>query len=155
MNNPLLPFRLLLKRGFLAMVVGVILNMGLLLLVTQANLVMPFGALTAPPVLFLTIFSTVAATVVYGAITRISPYPDRVFIALAGVVLLLSFIPNVIMLVADPEATTGAVLTLMGMHVIVAGTCVYLLTDQFSILTRSPERPDEQPNDSDYANDIN
>ena len=144
MHNPLLPFSLLLKRGLLAICLAVLVNGVIYLLVTRGALVEPFGALTPPPVIFLTIFGTIAATTVYGAITRISPYPDRVFVALAGVALLLSFIPNVIVLVADPEATPGAVLVLMSMHVTVAFLCVYSVTDSYSPLTRSPEQPAQQ-----------
>lgn len=143
MDNPLLPYPLLLKRGMLAVFIAVFANSVILLVVTGGSLVQPFGALTAPPVLFLTIFGCIAATAVYGALTRISPYPDRVFTVLAGVVLLLSFIPNLIILAADPTATLGAVMTLMGMHVAVAVICVYSLTDRYSILTRSPEPPAE------------
>ena len=116
------------KRGVLATGIAVISNLALLEVSQRLELVDPFGALAIPPITFLTILGAIAATVVYGAITRISPRPDYVFIRLAAVALLLSFIPNVVVLRFDAEATLGAVLLLMSMHVVVAVICVVTLT---------------------------
>jgi hypothetical protein len=50
------------------------------------------------------------------------------FTRVAVVVLLLSFVPDVLLLQADPAATVPAVIVLMVMHVVVAVVCVASLT---------------------------
>lgn len=137
-ERPPIPLGLLARRGAVAIVLAVACNGLLLGAVTRFELVEPFGALTAPPVVFLTVLTTIAATAVYGAVTRLWPWPDRLFIRLAAVVLLASFLPDLGILRADPDATVGAVLVLMSMHVVVAVICIYLLTDRYSPIPRRP-----------------
>lgn len=118
-------------RGVVALLLSILANVVLLAGVRWTGVVDAFGALTYPPVIFLTIVGVVAATAVYGAITRISLHPDWVFLRVAAVALLISFIPDLIVLQYDPEATLGAVTVLMTMHVVVAVICVLFLTDQY------------------------
>lgn len=123
-----IPLLTIAKRGGLAIVLSIFANLGIFALVRGFDLVEPFGALTVPPITFLTVLGGVAATAVYGAITRVSTRPDWVFVRVAAVALLLSFIPDIVILRFDPEATLGAVLVLMLMHIVVATICVATLT---------------------------
>lgn len=135
-SAPPLPYRLLIARGMVALVCALIGTLGLLWTVTTWAVVSPYGPLTYPPVTGVTIMVTIAATAVYGALTRLWPAPDRVFIRVAGIVLVVSWLPDISMLRHDPEATVGAVLVLMLMNVIVAGICVAVLTDRYSPISR-------------------
>lgn len=121
------------KRGLVAVGASVIVNSLFLWAVRTSAIVEPFGALTFPPVIFLTILGATAATAVYGAMTRISPHPDWVYVRVAAVALLLSFLPDLGVLRFDPEATVGAVIVLMAMHVTVAVICVVVLTDEYGL----------------------
>lgn len=125
-----IPLVTIAKRGGIAIVLSVVVNLAILALVRTFGLVEPFGAMSVPPITFLTVLGGIAATAVYGAITRISTRPDWVFVRVAAVALVVSFVPDVVILRFDPEATPGAVLVLMFMHVVVAVICVATLTRQ-------------------------
>lgn len=131
--------RTLAARGVLAIGLSVLLTVSMLLTVDGFELVEPFGALTIPPVVFLTSLGVLAASAVYGALTRVLRHPDPAFTRLALVALLVSFLPSLIVLRFDEDATVGAVLVLMGMHVVVAIVCILVLTDRYS-----PIRPDRR-----------
>lgn len=124
--------RPIILRGGIATAIAVVANLSLLAVVLVTEAVTPFGALTVPPVAFLTLLAGIAATAVYGAITRLWPHPDRLFARLAAVVLVLSFVPDLIVLRYDETATAGAVLVLMMMHVVTALILLRGLTGDFS-----------------------
>lgn len=131
-----LPLRTLAVRGAVAMVATATANYLLLLVVLQSGVVDPFGALRPPPVVALSVLGALAATTVYGAITRAVTDPDWLFARVAAVALLLSFLPDLAVLRWDPTATLGAVFVLMGMHVVAAVICVVFLTDWWSPINR-------------------
>lgn len=87
-----------------------------------------FRALTWPPVLLLTTLGAVGAVAVYWLLARRTADPDRSFRRVALAVLLVSFLPDLGLLVGDPDATVPAVLVLMGMHVVVAAACLATLS---------------------------
>ncbi len=80
-----------------------------------------------------TTIGVVGATVVYGVVTRRSNKPERTFVRLVVVVLLLSFIPDVALLVFDDDATVGAVTALAILHIPPAVVCIGVLTGRFTI----------------------
>ena len=127
--------RELAKRGALAVGASLLANWLLLGAVLAGNVVEPFGALSFPPVTFLTAVGAVGATLVYAAFTRVADNPDRIFLLVAAVVLVLSFVPDVALLEVDPGATVPGVVVLMLMHVTVAVICVAALTDRYSPLS--------------------
>lgn len=133
-----LPLRTLALRGLLAIVATAAANYLLLAAVLRAEVVEPFGALSTSPVVALSVLGALAATAVYGAITRAVTDPDWLFVRVALVVLVLSFLPDLAVLRWDPTATVGAVAVLMAMHVLGAVICVLVLTDWWSPI----ERPD-------------
>lgn len=117
------------RRGALATVLSVVANVVVLAVVTSLELVPPIEQLAYPPVVFLTTVGAVGGTGVYALVQRWSSNPRRTFGIIAGVVLLLSFVPDVTFVADQPGATTGAVATLMVMHVVAAVIV-------FSVLTR-------------------
>lgn len=118
----------LLRRGALAIVLAAVGNALLLAAVLASGLVAPFQALSYPPVIFLSAVGAVGATLVYALVVRRSATPARIFTRIASAVLVLSFLPDIALLVIDPAATVGAVVALMLMHVVVAGAAVWALT---------------------------
>jgi hypothetical protein len=118
----------LVRRGAVAVVGSAAANALLLALVLATDLVGPFMALTYPPVVFLSVVGALGATGVYALLVRRVAEPDRTFRRVAVAVLLLSFLPDVGLYLADPAATLGVVLVLMLMHVVVAGVSVAALT---------------------------
>lgn len=131
-----IPTQTLAVRGGLAVVASLLLNWVLLGAALASGVVEPFDALSIPPVSLLTALGAIGATIAYGVITRRSDAPDRTFAIVAGVVLLLSFVPDVALLENDPEATVSGVIVLILMHVAVAAVCVLALTDRFSPIAR-------------------
>jgi hypothetical protein len=89
----------------------------------------PFAPLR--PIL-LTVAGVLAGTGVLALLTRVSSNPVRTFRILAVPGVLVSFIPNIVLLAADPPpfpGITGAtVATLMLMHVVAAVIAVPMLT---------------------------
>lgn len=117
------------RRGLLAVGLSVAANVVVLAVAKELlDLAPNLQALDWRPVIFLTVVGAVGATLVYAGLTRIAARPDRTFIIVAGVVLVLSFLPDVLFLPGDPGATTAAIAALMLMHVVVAVICVWVLT---------------------------
>lgn len=131
-----IPTATLAVRGVLALLVSLVGNGALLGVVLAIEVVEPFDPLSPIPVTLLTAAGVVGAAIVFGILTRRSDRPDRTFLLVAGIVLLVSFVPDLLILSEDPDATVGAVAVLMGMHVIVAASCVWALTDRYSPIAR-------------------
>lgn len=92
---------------------------------------MPLHALTVGPVLSFTIVGVIGATVVYAVMRAKLRDPDKVFLWTAGVALLLSFIPDILIVGQTSGMFAGGNLSsailLMAMHVATAGTVVLCL----------------------------
>lgn len=122
----------LVKRGGIAVVLSVVANLVVLQAVLVPELVQGFEPLNVGPVAIFSVLGVVGATVTYAVVDRLSETPDRAFVTVAAVVLVLSFIPDVLMLQSDPAATAPAVAVLMVMHVVVAVACVVSLTGRLT-----------------------
>ncbi|NHN57577.1 hypothetical protein G9466_00600 [Halorussus sp. JP-T4] len=101
-----------------------LLNAIILAAARAAGVAPGFRALTWPPVMFLTVVGAGGAVGVYWLLARRSDSPDRTFTVVAAVVLVLSFVPDLLLLSADESATAFGVAVLMVMHVAVAAACV-------------------------------
>jgi hypothetical protein len=119
-------------RGGVAVVVSVALNALLVVAANAVDLAPGFESLVLMNVAGLSAIGAIGATVVYALLGRYVADPDGTFLRVSAAVLLLSFLPNVGVLaevepLADPNATTPAVVLLMFMHVVVAAACVWSL----------------------------
>lgn len=114
-------------RGGLAVGLAVLTNVVLVLGVDALGIAPAFRALTVPPVAFLSALGAGGATAVYWLLGRYVSDADRTFVRVAAGVLLLSFVPDVVLLASDPAATPLAVVILMAMHVVVAAVSVWVL----------------------------
>ncbi len=123
----------LLKRGAVALALALALNWILLYSVVEFDLAPPFEALEYPSVTLFTLLGVAGATVVYGAVTRISMTPDGLFVKIAVGVLLVSFVPDAMLYLYVPEATAGVAVALALMHVTVAAACVFALTEYVEV----------------------
>lgn len=119
------------KYGLLTVVVAVVATM-LIRVIVLAFVSTPTDFVPFPlgwgPVIASSALGTVGATVVYGAITRVSHRPNRTFTVVAAVVLVLSFVP---MLTLPPEFADAIAPVLPGlvvMHMAVAAASVGVLT---------------------------
>jgi hypothetical protein len=122
----------LLKAGAVAVVVSVVLNhflqAGALALFEIPH---EFPPLHGPgPVIFFSVVGAVTGVGVFAGIAGVSARPISVFRIVAGVVLVLSFIPDLWLLTASgganfPGATPAGVGTLMLMHVASAAVVVW------------------------------
>jgi len=84
----------------------------------------PFQGTVAP----YTAGGIVLAGVVFGAIRRFVSDADRVYVRIAAVALVLSWVPDVgLLVIHDPGATVPAVASLMVMHALAAGIAVTVL----------------------------
>ncbi|PSQ19643.1 hypothetical protein BRD00_01035 [Halobacteriales archaeon QS_8_69_26] len=116
-------------RGGVAVVLSVLVN-AVLVLVADALAVAPgFRAVSLPPVVFLSAVGGAGAAAVYWGLGRYVADGDRVFVRVAGAVLLVSFVPDLALLAADPAATVPGVALLVAMHVVVAAASVGALVD--------------------------
>ena len=116
-------------RGIVAAAIAAVVNAGLVALATAADIAPGFRALTYPPVVFLSVVGALGAAVAYFLVLRrASGDPDRLFARIAAVVLVLSFVPDIGLLVSDDAATVVGVVLLMLMHVVVAAAAVAVLT---------------------------
>jgi hypothetical protein len=118
----------LVRRGALAAVVAAIAKAVVAVAATTAGVAPGFRPLELPPILLLTVLGVIGATAVYWMLLRRASNPDRTFVRVAAVVLVVSFVPDLGLLSADPAATVLGVLVLMAMHVVAAAVSVAVLT---------------------------
>jgi len=116
-------------RGTAAAALSTLVNAGVVAVAQSADVAPEFRALTYPPVIVLTVAGAVGATVVYALLARRNGREtDQTFTRIAVAVLVLSFVPDIGLLVVDDAATAFGVVVLMAMHVVVAAASVALLT---------------------------
>jgi predicted ferric reductase len=91
-----------------------------------------FMTLSAGPVIAWSIFGTIGACITFFLTRKFADNPNRTFIRISAVVLVLSFIPDVLIHGKDSGPFVGvtwsAVILLMLMHVAAAAILVYTLT---------------------------
>jgi hypothetical protein len=122
-------------KSFLAAFIGSVVANLIILYAIGMHVIdpaMPLHALSVGPITILTLFGTIGATIVYAVMRASMKTPNRAFIGVSVIVLVLSFIPDylVIGVTSGPFAggTLGAALTLALMHVISAIIIVLSLT---------------------------
>ena len=121
------------KSALLAAILASVANIALLF-IGKSFVSVPdtFKPLSVPPVILWSVLGTIGATLTYLVIRRVATNADRVFLGVAGVMLVLSFIPDY-MLKGIPAGTMfggasmGAIYLLMSMHVVAASIIVWLL----------------------------
>lgn len=126
--------------GALALVLSVIANLVVQAIgVRVANVSPAFMPLASPaPIVMFTAIGVALAVVVFAVVARRASRPFTTYRAVATVALVLSVIPNVLLLFNSanvPGASAGAVVILIVMHVVAYLISVGLLTSQ----TRAPE----------------
>jgi hypothetical protein len=116
--------------GLIAAVVAAVGNI-LVMLITDALFAVPdsFPPFAVGPITFFSVVGVVGATAVFALLGRFTQRPIHWFWIISVVVLLLSFIPNIVMLVANtlPGTTVAGVVGLMITHVVAAAAAVGIL----------------------------
>lgn len=132
-------------RSFLvALVASVLANLALLFAIGPMviNPALPLHALALGPVAVFSIMGSVGATIVYALMRHFMANPQKPFIWLSIVVLLVSFIPDFLVIgkTTGPFAggTVGTALLLMLMHVVAAGIIVYVFVHMWGNKTIVP-----------------
>lgn len=99
--------------------VGIALAVNLLLswITLRLGLVASTEFFRYPAVVVWTIIGMGGATLVYGTLTRRSATPDRTFVRIAAVVLVLSFVPDIGLTLTADAVTTSEAVGLMVLHV--------------------------------------
>jgi hypothetical protein len=123
--------------GLLAIVLSVAANLVVrALALTLLPIAPEFIPLSTPgPVIFFTAIGVLAAVLVFALVGRFSTRPARTYTVLAVVALVLSLIPNVLMLV-NPASfpftgiNAANVVVLMVQHGVAAAVAVWVLTTQ-------------------------
>ncbi|WP_245202874.1 DUF6069 family protein [Halorubrum alkaliphilum] len=116
-------------RGAVTFIIAVIVNLTLGWVALTQGLVASTEFFQYPPIVVWTLLGTAGATGVYGVLTRRSTTPDRMFVLLAIGALILSFLPNIGLLLAVEGVTTSEVIGLMALHVPPAIVAVLALPD--------------------------
>lgn len=120
--------RTLARRSLVAFVGAVVVNLVVTVVAGVAGIAPDLDPLSVGPVALFTAVGVVGAVGAYAALTRFVDDPDRTFTLVAGVVLVLSFVPDVVVAPALPGATTAGVAVLALLHVTTAVLCVLVLT---------------------------
>jgi hypothetical protein len=84
-----------------------------------------------PPIVF-TIIGVLGAVIVFAIIARFAKRPSRLFRIIGLVVLVLSLVPDILLLTSNtmPGTSLGSVAALMLMHVAAGAITIWLLTTQ-------------------------
>lgn len=117
--------------GLLAAGVASVGNI-LVMVITNALFAIPasFRPFAVPPIVIFTVLSVAAATGVFALLGRFTQRPIYWFWIVSVIVLLLSFVPNILTLTGAfpmPGTTVPGVVALMVMHVVAAAAAVGLL----------------------------
>lgn len=115
-------------RGLVAAILAAAVNAGIVAVARAVDVAPGFEPLSYPPTVFLTVLTAIAATFVFAAVRRLSTNPRRTFVRVAVVALVLSLLPDVLLLQVDSAATLAGVIVLMVMHVVAAAVDVRVLT---------------------------
>ncbi len=129
-SGPTLSTSELLKRGGLATGLAAVANL-IIYYLAEAVLAVPpvFQPFHPARVAGLTILGGLLAIGAYAIVQKQADDPPRRFVTVAIIALLVSFIPDVLLLVTDqPGATLAGVVTLMIMHTVAAVIIVAGLT---------------------------
>lgn len=121
--------RTLAARGAGTFLIGAAVNLALGWIALTLDLVASTEFFRYPPIVVWTLLGTVGATVVYGALTRRSATPDRTFVRVAVAALVLSFLPDVGLLLAVEGVTASEAVALMALHVPPAIVAMVALPD--------------------------
>ena len=116
--------------GPLVIVVTTVANVVFTMIVTRLlGMSEDFPALTPGAIAMFTAIGIVGAVAVFAIVAHFARSPISLFRKIALGVLLLSLVPDLLLLVAPPEmrATVLQVIVLMLTHVVAAGVCVWLL----------------------------
>jgi hypothetical protein len=114
-------------RAGLAATLAAAANAGLVAAAGAMEIAPEFRALTYPPVVFLSVLGALGAAGVYALLRRRVAEPVATFRKVAVAALVVSFVPDLALLAADPAATPAGVVVLILMHVVVAAIAVELL----------------------------
>ncbi len=123
--------------GLLAIVLATIANLIVraiaLSFITVPTEFLPLS--TAMPAIIFTVGGVLAAVIVFAIVGRFTRQPARTFTIVAVIALLLSLVPDVMMLINPasalfPGGTVGSVVVLMIQHVVAAVIAVWILTTQ-------------------------
>lgn len=114
----------MLKRGTAGTLLAAAVNAVVAWVAVHAlNLPASFEPIEIPRVLGFTVLGCILAIVAFAIVQRVAERPARMFLVVAAVALLASFVPDVALLVDPsvmPGTTTRGVLVLMAMHVLAA-----------------------------------
>lgn len=111
-----------------ALVLSLVINWLIVFGANTVGIAPELDALTYGPVTLFTTLGVVGATITYGALTRIATNPDRLFVVVAAIVLVLSLIPDFTVIPDQPGGSLVAGAILGVMHVTTAVICVGVLT---------------------------
>ncbi|WP_256300026.1 DUF6069 family protein [Haloarchaeobius salinus] len=111
-------------RTVVALVASLLGNLAIVNLAISADLAPDLPALSYPPVVFLTTVGVLGAAVVYWLLSTRVETPTGTFTRLAWAVLVLSFVPDIAVLLLDETATAAGVGALVFMHVTAAVACI-------------------------------
>jgi hypothetical protein len=115
--------------GGLALVLSRVVNAAVTTVARMTEIGEGLQAMQYPRVLVLTAVGVVSATVVYAALSRVTAKPDRNFVVVATVVLVISIVPDFTFIPAEPGGSVTAGAVLAAMHVLAAVITVWLLVD--------------------------
>jgi len=118
------------RRGGTALVLSVLVNVVVATAARTGEVGTGLQAMTYPSVVGLTVIGVVGATVVYAALVRVSSRPDRTFVVVAVVVLVLSIVPDVTYIPSEPGGSLVAGVVLAAMHVMTAAIVLWQLVDR-------------------------
>ncbi|MFD1645498.1 DUF6069 family protein [Haloarchaeobius litoreus] len=111
-------------RTAVALVAALLGNLAILNLAISAALAPDLMALDYPPVAILTTVGVLGAAVVYWLLSTRVESPTQTFTGLAWGVLVLSFVPDIGILLVDETATAAGVGALAFMHLTAAVACI-------------------------------
>ena len=118
----------LLRRGAVAVVAAIVAAAVVRTAAVSLGVPATADPMQLDPILTSSAVGAAGATVVYGVLTRVSARPNRDFVVVAAVVLLLSLVPVVTVASGLAGVTMGVLLTLALLHLAVAGVSVAILT---------------------------
>lgn len=109
--------RTLTTRGAGALTIALAVNLMLGWVVLSQGLVASTEFFRYPAIVVWTLLGMGGATLVYGALTRRATTPDRTFVRVAAIVLVLSFVPDIGLALTADSVTTSEAIGLMILHV--------------------------------------
>lgn len=117
------------RQGAVALLLALVVNILVATVARWLDIGTEIEPLTYPPIVIFTTVGVIGASIVYLVLQRVTARPDRLFVSISVIVLILSVIPDFVIIPEQAGGSFAAGAVLAVLHVTTASIVVWRLVD--------------------------